>query len=64
MRIITREILRLELEKLHIEKGIKYSWFTDQIGIHRNNISYFMKNKREISDRVAGELEKLISEVS
>lgn len=57
---MSREELKNEIIRLHKIKGIKYSWFTDQIGIHRNNLSYFINDKREISDYIAKELEKLI----
>lgn len=61
---MTREQLKQELRSIHKEKGIRYSWFTDKLGVHRNNLSYFLNGKREISNNLADGLEKLINQIN
>ena len=60
---MSREELKNEIIKLHTEKGIRYSWFTDQLKVHRNNLSYFINDKRELSDYLAEKLEELIKDL-
>lgn len=61
--MMSREDLRSKLVKVHEEKGIAYTWFAKQLGVHRNNISYFIRNKREISSNLANRLERILESV-
>ena len=57
---MTREELRKELINLKENQGMTYAFMAGQLKVNRNNITYFIKDQRPLSDRLAYELETKI----
>ena len=56
------EEIRQKIINLHTNKGVKYAFIAQKIGIHRSTLCHFIKNDRHIADKVTDNLKLFLQE--